>query len=291
MNALIYYISLPFLYLIAIMPFRLIYVFSDFLYYVLKLTGYRKSVVLTNLKNSFPEKTEKEILLIFNQYYQYMCDLILETLKTLTLTEAQAKKHCVFHKADWLDKMYDESQSIIIVMGHYGNWELAGPSFSLNNKFQLYVIYRPLSNPYFEKLFSKMRTKFGTKIIPVLTTVRDMVAVRKEVTATAFIADQKAAPETAYWTTFLNQDTSVFQGTEKLSKKFGYPVVYMSVNKIKRGYYEITPELLCADPKNTSDFEISELFIQRLEKEINNNPVTWLWSHRRWVHERPQSRN
>ena len=215
--------------------------------------------------------------------------MILETIKTLSLTEEEAKTHCVFNKADWLDEMYENKQSILIVMGHYGNWELAGPSFSLNNKYQLVVIYKPLSNPYFEKLFSGMRTKFGTKITPVNNTLREMVALRKQVTATAFIADQKATPDNAYWTTFLNQDTAVFIGPEKLSKKFDYPIVYMSVNKIKRGYYEITPELLCADPKNTADNEISEMFIQRLEKEILKNPLTWLWSHRRWRDIKPSN--
>lgn len=255
------------------------------------LSGYRKEVVKTNLRNSFPEKSEIEIHKLYQEYYKYLCDLILETIKTLTLTEKEAKEHCVFHKEDWLDKMYESNQSIVIVMGHYGNWELAGPSFTLNNKYQLVVIYRPLSNPYFEKLFTKMRTKFGTKIVPVNNTLRGMVAMRKQVTATAFIADQKALVENAYWTTFLNQDTAVFVGPEKLSKKFDYPVVYMSVNKVKRGYYEIKPELLVADPKNTSDNEISEIFIKRLEKEIIQNPINWLWSHRRWRDKKPANIN
>ena len=134
---------------------------------------------------------------------------------------------------------------------------------------------------------SVYKTKFGTKITPVNNTLRDMVSMRKQVTATAFIADQKASPENAYWTTFLHQDTAVFIGPEKLSKKFDYPIVYMSVNKVSRGYYEIVPELMCANPKNTADNEISEIFINRLEKEIIDNPVTWLWSHRRWRDKKP----
>ncbi len=289
MQALGFYLALPFIYLIAYMPFRLMYVVSDLFYFILIATGYRKKVVKTNLRNSFPNKTEAEIHQLYKQYYSYLCDLIFETFKTISLTAEEAKKHCVFHKAAWLDKMYEEKKSILIVMGHYGNWELAGPSFTLNNPYQLVVIYRPLSNPYFERMFVKMRTKFGTKITPVNNTLRDMVANRNQVTATAFIADQTATPENAYWTNFLNQDTAVFTGPEKLSKKFGYPVVYMSVNKVKRGYYEITPELLFDDPKNTADNEICEVFTKRLEQEIIKNPVTWLWSHRRWKHRRPQT--
>jgi KDO2-lipid IV(A) lauroyltransferase len=253
------------------------------------LTGYRKEVVLKNLKNSFPEKSEAEINQISKAYYRYLCDLVLETLKTLQMTQKEAEKRCIFHQAEWLDKLYAAHQSILIVMGHHGNWEWAGPCFTLNTPYQLVVIYRPLSNPYFERMMSGMRTKFGTRITPVNNTLRDMVANRSQITATAFIADQTASPENAYWTTFLNQDTAVFTGPEKLAKKFNYPVVYMNVRRPRCGYYEITPELLFLTPKDTADGEVSEAFTQRLEKEIILEPTTWLWSHRRWKHSRPKS--
>src|SRR6185437_2448918 len=240
MQALVFYLVYPFIYLIACLPFSFLYTFSDFAYQILWFSGYRKEVVLKNLKNSFPEKSSEEIDTICRAYYRYLCDLILEILKTLKMTEKEAKEHCVFRKTEWLDKLCEEKKSILVVMGHYGNWEWAGPSFTLNTGFQLVVIYRPLSNPYFEKMTSGMRTKFGTNITPVNQTLRDMVANRGKVTATAFIADQTASPENAYWTNFLNQDTAVFTGPEKLAKKFNYPVVYMHVQRLKRGYYEIT---------------------------------------------------
>ncbi len=243
---------------------------------------------MENLKNSFPTKTEAEIKQIYRAYYRYLCDLVLETLKTMRMSERQARARCIFHKADWLDKLYAENRSILIVMGHHGNWEWAGPSFTLNNSYQLVVIYRPLSNIYFERMTSQMRTKFGTRITPVNNTLRDMVANRSQVTATAFIADQTATPDNAYWTTFLNQDTAVFTGPEKLAKKFNYPVVYMNVRRPKRGYYEVTPELLFLNPKDTTEGEICEVFTKRLEKEILLQPETWLWSHKRWKHKRIQ---
>jgi KDO2-lipid IV(A) lauroyltransferase len=291
MQVILFYLIYPFIYLIASLPFGMLYGFSNFLYYVVRLTGYRKEVVLKNLKNSFPEKSEKEINQICEAYYRYLCDLILETLKTLKTTEKEARKHCVFHNAEWLDKLHEERKSILIVMGHHGNWEWAGPSFTLNTKYQLVVIYRPLSNPYFEGMMSKMRTKFGTRITPVNNTLRDMVANRNQITATAFIADQTASPENAYWTTFLNQDTAVFTGPEKLAKKFNYPVVYMNVRRPRRGYYEVSPELLFLNPKDTAEGEISEAFTRRLEKEIILEPTTWLWSHKRWKHTRPKQGN
>ena len=286
MGAFSFYLTYPFIYLIASLPFRGLYLASDVLFHLLWLSGYRKKVVFDNLKNSFPDKSIDEIKVMRKQFYRYLCDLILETLKTLKMTEEEARERCVFHRQDWLDALHDQKRSIIIVMGHYGNWEWGGPSFTLNTAFQLMVIYRPLSNPHFEKMMSGMRTKFGTRITPVSQTLRDMVATRNIVTATAFIADQTAFPETAYWTTFLNQDTPVFTGTEKLAIKFNYPVVYMNIRRERRGYYSVTPELLFDTPKSTAPGEISEAFTRRLEQEILKDPIVWLWSHRRWKYKR-----
>ncbi len=286
MQRIVFYLVYPILYLITALPFWALYLLSDGFYYLFWISGYRKKVVLENLRNSFPEKSEQEITALAKAYYSYLCDLTLETLKTMHMTERQARERCVYRRAEWLDKMCEEKKSIIIVMGHYGNWEWAGPSFTLNTKYQLVVIYRPLSNLYFEKMMVGMRTKFGTRITPVEQTLRDMVANRKNVTATALIADQAASSANSYWTTFLHQDTSVFNGPEKLAVKFNYPVVYMNIKRIRRGYYELIPELLFVNPKETKEGEILEKFSQRLEEEIHRDPVIWLWSHRRWKHKR-----
>lgn len=286
MQAFLFYISYPFLYLIASLPFGALYKVSDLFYHILRFTGYRREVVNQNLRNSFPDKTMAEIEVLAESYYRYLCDLILETLKTLKMTEQEARERCHFHGAEWLDKLYLEKKSFIIVMGHYGNWEWAGPSFTLNTRHQLVVIYRPLSNPYFDKMMVRMRTKFGTRITPVNLTLRDMVANRGILTATTFIADQSAPQDKAYWTTFLHQDTSVFTGPEKLAIKFNYPIVYINVKRERRGYYEVYLELMVANPKETAENEISEIFMRRLEREIVLDPTTWLWSHRRWKHSR-----
>ncbi len=286
MKALVFYMVYPFMYLVASLPFGALYKLSDVLYHLLKLSGYRKKVVIVNLKNSFPDKTDAEIESIGRSYYRYLCDLILETMKTMNMSADESRKRCVFHNREWLDKYFEAGQSLIIVMGHYGNWEWAGPGFALRARHQLNVIYRPLSNKYFEKMMCGMRTRFGTRITPVNLVLRDMVAHRQSVTATAFIADQAATPVNCYWTTFLNQDTPVFAGPEKLAVKFNYPVVYMNVQRVRRGYYEVFPELLFAAPQNTAENEISEYFMKRLEREIVLNPPFWLWSHRRWKHKR-----
>lgn len=291
MQALLYYSLYPFIYLLASLPFSVLYTVSDGLYHLLKLSGYRKKVIVKNLTLSFPEKNSAEIDHICNEYYRYLCDLILETLKTLRMDAAESQKHCVFHRTAWLDQMKADGKSFIIVMGHYGNWEWAGPGFTLATGYPLVVIYRPLSNIYFERMMSRMRTRFGTRITPVNQTLRDMVANRSNLTATAFIADQTAPKDKAYWMTFLHQDTAVFTGTEKLAVKFDYPVVYMNVKRVTRGYYEVFPEMLFEHPKTTSENEISHTFMKRLEREINLDPVPWLWSHRRWKHSRSANKH
>lgn len=289
MQVITFYLLYPVIYLIACLPFRLLYAVSDALYYLLRLSGYRRKVVMKNLRNSFPEKPEGEIAVICDRFYRYLCDLILETLKTLRMTEAESRKRCIFHYPEWLDQLHKEHKSILIVMGHYGNWEWAGPSFTLNTPYQLIVIYRPLSHPYFEKMMTRMRTRFGTRITPVDRTLRDMIANKDEVTATAFIADQTATAKNAFWTTFLQQDTAVFTGPEKLARRFDYPVVYMKITRIRRGYYDVTPELLFAHPAQSGDGEVSETFTRRLEVDIKHDPVPWLWSHKRWKHTRRKS--
>lgn len=289
MKALIYYLSWPLVYLTASLPFSALYRVSDLLCLVFKMVGYRKTVVMMNLRNSFPEKTEAEIREIASHYYSYVCDVIVESLKAMKMDDSETRKRCTTAPHDWLDKLYEENRSVILVTGHYGNWEWASACFRLNTPYDLSVIYRPLSNKHFDRLVAGMRSRFGIKIVPESRTLREMAASRKQVTATAFVADQSAPAGYAYWTTFLNQDTSIYTGPEKLARKFNYPVVFVNMHRLRRGYYEMTTELLCLNPDETADGEISEAFARRLEKDILKNPVTWLWSHKRWKHSRPLS--
>jgi Kdo2-lipid IVA lauroyltransferase/acyltransferase len=287
MGAIAYYLLLPVLYLISWLPFWALYLFSDFLNLVIfKLVGYRKKVVLQNLRNSFPEKSEAEINKIAKDFYKFFCDLVLETLKTLTISKKALEKHIKFEDTSLFDKYAAQNQSVIIVMGHLGNWELGGARFALLPYHTLYVIYHPLSNPHFNKLIVYMRTRLGNRLYAMSEVLRGMVRDRKELTATAFIADQTPQPHGAYWTNFLNQDTPVFTGTEKIAQKFKYPVIYLSIKRPKRGLYVMECELLVESPENTTENQISELHTKRLERDIRENPEIWLWTHRRWKHKR-----
>lgn len=290
MGTIGFYIALPFLYLLSILPFPVFYLISDFffvlLYYVI---GYRKKVVYENLKNSFPEKSHEELKKIERKFYRYLCDLFLETFKTLTISKKAAIERCTFtpETIELFKKLNNEKKSCIIVMGHFGNWEWAGNTFALVCEQRLYVIYHPLHNKQFNNLIYKMRTRFGNGLYAMRDTIREMIKNRNEVNATAFIADQTPPPEGAYWTKFLHQDTPIFRGTEKIAQKMNFPVVYVTVNRKTRGHYVVSAEVLVWEPKNTKEDEISELHTRKLEADIRQQPEIWLWSHRRWKHKRP----
>ena len=244
-------------------------------------------MVQINLKNAFPEKSESERKEIEIKHFRFLADLFLESIKSITMSSSYVKRHLKFVSTEVVEKLHEKGQSFIIVMGHQGNWELAGPIFSLMNKHKLNVVYKPLSNPHFEKLFTKARTKFNTMITPMNNIMRVMAKRKKELDATAFIADQTPSdPKTGTWIHFLNHETLVFTGIEKLSKMFDYPVVYMNVDRVSRGQYEIIPTLLFDNPKETEEFEITKVFFDKLEEEIIRKPETWLWSHKRWKHKR-----
>ena len=289
MSAIIYYLTLPFIYLLSLLPFPLLYLISDgvyiLIYYVFR---YRKTVVHTNLVKSFPEKSAAEILVLQKKFYKYYCDLLLETFKTLTISPATMLKHCSMDPdADRLFKqLAAENKSVIIVMGHKGNWEWAGNTFSLSCRHQLYVIYHPLTNKYFNGLICKMRERFGTRLIPMKETFREILKNSNELNATAFIADQSPNPASAHWMNFLNQDTAVFMGTEKIAQKIKYPIIFVSVKKLTRGYYTLMAEVLQTPPYTGNEGNITETHTRKLEADIIAQPETWLWAHKRWKHKR-----
>ena len=291
MQAIIYYISLPFIYLISILPFWLLYRISDLIYLIIYyIAGYRKKIVLMNLRNSFPEKSEKEILEVSKKFYTFFCDWMLEMIKTITISKSSSIERCHFTDSSLLEKYYQENKKIILVTGHLGNFEMGAAEMAFNSNYKLYVVFKPLSNKYFDQLIKHKRMRFGNKVISMKSTFKTMLNLKdnSELSATVFISDQTPSPKNAYWTSFLNQDTPVFWGTETIARKLNYPIIYISITQTKRGYYEITPELLCENPADTTKGEISEMHIRRLEIDIRRQPEIWLWSHRRWKHKRPE---
>ena len=278
---------IPFVYLLSIFPFSWLYFISNGFYRLIyKVFKYRIKITSANLRNSFPEKSETEIQITLVKFYRYFSDLILETIKMISVNKRILKNRVQINNVEILKSYYKNNQSVILVMGHFGNWELIAARLSLENLHEVYAIYHPLSNLHFNRLIFKMRSRFGTKLIPMKNTVKQMLENKAKLTATLFIADQTPSPKNAIWTTFLNQDTPVFSGTEKLAKKMNSPVIYLSISRDKRGYYTINPILIAEKPIETVDGEITKLHTLMLENDIKSQAEIWLWTHRRWKHKR-----
>lgn len=285
MDAIIYYISLPFFYIIAYLPEKLLYAFSDLIFFILyRLVGYRKEVVRMNLRNSFPEKSEAEIQTIEVAFYKHFTDVILETIAAIRANKSRLMKQVSYCDTEIMHRYKTQKQSLIYVSGHTGNWELTGLAYGLHDFHPFYVLYSPLKNTYFDKLMLRMRSNTGVHIIPMKDALRVMIKNRSSVTATGFIADQTPPPETATWVDFLNQKTPFFNGPAKLAIRFNYPVIYFSLKKTARGRYEIMPKVVAENPAELTAHEITLRFARSLENDIMEMPFNWLWSHRRWKH-------
>lgn len=285
MRALLFYLFYISTWLIAQIPSKVIYRFSDFscfiMYYIAR---YRRRVVRTNLTNSFPEKSETEIVAIEKKFYVHLCDLFYENIFLLHAGRERAMRRCQFNNTDYFEKLYQQGKSAIIATGHYGSWELyalMGASF----KHIPLGVYKPLTNKRFEKLLNSARERFGGVPVPMKQTLKVLIGYlqEKKPVLLGLISDQTpAAGDIHYWTNFLNQDTPVFLGVEKIAKKFDLPVIFGKMTKIKRGKYKVDFEVLTENPKDTKPYEITEMHVKALEKLIREQPEYWLWSHRRW---------
>lgn len=284
------------MYLHALLPFRVLYVLSDILYcLVYKLAGYRLKVVRANLKNSFPEKTNEELLIIEKQFYHHFCDYFVETLKLLHISDEEMQKRMQFENIEQVKVLMKDGNSALMFLGHYCNWEWV-PSIALNFKGKdsdklLGQIYKPLTNKAFDDLFLKIRGRFGSLGIAKNETLRAIVKLRKEKKQVliGFMADQiPSSNNIHYWTTFLNQESAVFTGVERIAKQTGFSVVYLDMEKVKRGYYKATVRLISDNPLAEPEFQITETYIKAMEKTILRDPAYWLWTHKRWKRSRQE---
>ncbi len=274
---------------ISILPYPLLYSLSDFTYVVLfRLIGYRKKVVFSNIKNSFPNKTEKEHNTIMQKFYRHFCDIIFESLKGFTISEKNINERMKFRNPEVMSRFFDEGKDVILVGGHYNNWEIFACGIGLSTKHIPIGIYKPLNNPFFDKKMKISRERFRLVMCPMRETRDYFEKDFGKPKATIFGIDQSPSNTSkCHWMTFLNQDTPVFYGAEKYAKKYNSPVVFGTITKVKRGFYELDYELLCENPQDTEQDEITEMNTKRLEKDIIGNPEFWLWTHKRWKHKRP----
>jgi KDO2-lipid IV(A) lauroyltransferase len=277
--------SIP-IYLLALLPMPVIYAFSSFLRFVFyRVFSYRKEVVFGNLRRSFPEKDEKWISETANAFYLNLFDVTLETLTMAVVGKRFYQRRIQVQNFHVVQDILAQRKSFILVCGHIANWEWAGQCLHQEG-VQVDVLYHPLSSKFFEWFMYRIRNRFGVYPIAMQATVRELLKRKNLPSVVTFIADQTPSAESSHWMTFLNQDTPVFLGAEKMAKKLDYPVVYGEMTRLKRGYYEIDFKLICAEPNKTEAFEITEAHMRLLEQRIIKKPEEWLWSHRRWKHQR-----
>ena len=284
-NLVIYYL---FIIPISLLPFRVLYLVSDFLYFVLyRMAGYRTAVVRSNLEHSFPEKSAFEIKEIEKAYYHHLCDVVVETFKSFSIGEKEILKRMVVENPELPDQYFYEGRSVLLAGGHYNNWEWIATSLEQQIKHKTFALYTPLSNKFFEKKMQQTRGKFGLTMVSIKKTAAFFEEYKNIPTATIFGIDQSPRnPDRCYWMDFLNQETGVLFGLEKYAKEYNYPVLFCAISKIKRGYYTVRFSLVTDQPQESPHGSIIEDTTQRLEQQIIAHPEYWLWSHKRWKHKR-----
>ncbi len=271
----------------SFLPMWLLYGVSNVLYVLLYyIFGYRKKVVLNNLRNSFPNKKENEIQAIAKEFYKHFSDLGVEIIKAFSISRKSISKRVVVKDNGLLQELYDKGQNIILVSGHYGNWEWLGLAISNYTEMEMISVYKPVQNAPFNEFFKKMRSQFGADIVPMKQFFRQVIKKRKQNIMPSLVADQTPHKgEIEYWTEFLNQDTPVYLGVEKMTQMLKVPVYYTAMNKVKRGHYEI--ELIkVSDGVDEPEYSITNKHVKILEKHIQQSPAYWLWSHKRWKYKK-----
>ncbi len=286
MHFIVYILVFPIIWLISILPFRIFYLFSDLIfllvYYVI---GYRKKTVTNNLKLVFPNKPEKEIVRIRKHFYKHMCDMFLEMIKTMSLSEKEMRKRFQITNIDYVVKL-EQRKNIMLMASHYASWEW-GIILQKDIKSKAFGVYKKIKNPYFDKLVRNIRAKYNSELISTKETIPTVLSNhRKGVKALyGFVSDQSPKLHKAtHWVDFMNINVPAFTGSEMLAKKCDLAVCYLKVEKVKRGYYKATYIPLAENPKDYNNFEITDLFFKEVEKQLHEAPEYYLWTHKRWKH-------
>ena len=288
MQAVVFWLIYPLLWLISILPFWLFYRVSDVVYFIVyHLVGYRKKTVTHNLKLVFPEKSSEEIIKIRKKFYAHMCDMFLEMVKSISISEEELKKRFVFTNLEELRRIEKLDKSIMLMCGHYASfeWLFALQLNNLNHK--AYGIYKKIRNPGFDKLINDIRRRFGAELIQNSKSTLRIAHNQKEGIrgAYAMIADQSPkSPNYKFWTDFMGKKVPFYIGSERMAKEFDMAVIYLHVDKVKRGYYKASLINIADNPTETENNQITLDYIQHLEKQIREKPELYLWTHKRWKH-------
>lgn len=280
-----YYILYAFFYLVSLMPMRVLYFFSDLMFFIIyHCIGYRRKVVISNLENAFPEKTGAERERIAKRFFRNMIDSFVETFKLLSVSPRFLQRRIT---ANWemLEQLQKSGRSCQLHLGHTFNWEWGHHVLQMNTLYQVLAVYGPLSSKAFEKLLLKIRTRFGSKFIPASDMKNAICSYADTQYLLGLVADQSPGkPQQAYWLNFLNQPTSFIPGPEKAARNLNIPVLFASIYKTGRGYYHSELVLASEYPAELEPGELTLMYARFLEENIRKQPENWLWSHRRWKH-------
>lgn len=293
-NNIAFYVLYGVWYMLSLLPLWLHYCLAWLLYVlVAHVFHYRRRVIRRNLANAFPEKTDAERRKLELQFYRFFCDYIAESVKFATMSRRNVMKRMVFHGADEMVEILASGQDVALMLGHYGNWEwvtslalwMKDPDCGYGH------IYHPLENQVFNRLFLSMRNRLGSQSVAMNDTLRFIHRHHSQghCTEIGYISDQVPTwLNIHHWLTFLNQETPVFTGVERIARKYDQAVVYVDVKRVKRGYYEATFKVITRDPKAMDEFAITDAYFKMLEATIRREPQYWLWSHNRWKRTREE---
>lgn len=288
MQFLVFVIIYPLLWLISILPYRLFYLFSDVVYFlVYHIIGYRKKTVRKNLEIALPHLSKEERLVIEKKSFQHLCDMFLEMIKTLTISEKEMERRFTFKNLEVYKQLESEGKSITLMASHYASYEWV-ISMNKHVKFKGIGIYKKIANPHFDKLVRDIRSKFKAELVTTKETKATIVKNHKEniLCVYGFASDQTPRlSKRNYWSSFMGITTPVHVGAESLAKEFDMNVIQLKVRKVKRGYYEASFDVLAnGNTQSIPDFEITETYLRKVEQQILEAPEYYLWTHKRWKH-------
>ena len=279
-----------FIFLVGLIPFRVLYVISDFLRFVLyRVVGYRRKVVEENIRNSFPDLSVAERKKLINLSYKNLADVIIEGVKVFTMPDKQIVARHKFINPEFLTPYIEAGKSVILLPAHYGNWEWGGLSIPLQLDYKhIIVLYKPLSNKFADRLVKKNRSRTGIFMASIFETARLFQTYAAQTTAFFLVADQSPSNASrSYWINFMGRETAFLHGPERYARLYQLPVIFVDVQRVKRGYYEVEFSLLTDHPTKLPKGEITALYARKLEDVIRKKPENWLWSHRRWKLKKP----
>ena len=281
-----YYIVFGFLYLISLLPLRLLYILSEVAYFIMyKVFGYRKQVVIQNLNIAFPHKTEEEKTVIVKKFYRNFTDTLIETIKFISADKRFFLKR---FSADYSDihTAYENGNPVQIYLGHNFNWELANLAVPFFLPYKVLAVYSPLKNKLFDRLFKYIRSRQGSYLIAANNMRAEMLPHRNTQYIIGLIADQSSPiPERTFWIRFFGKPTGFLKGPEMAARRNDYPVVFCHFSKVRRGYYVGHGKLASLHPKDLPEGQLTKMYAEFLEGVMTKNPEMWLWSHRRWKRE------